>query len=137
MTSSDERLSAAGEARGREILETVLRAARRQRKRRLAVRGAIMLLPCALAGMLIIHRNPPEVAPPIVAQQSRENVAGIRVEFVRDEPGIAKRLAAPESRIAVEYLDDERLLDLLARGGHSAGIVRSAGRVTLVLDGEM
>lgn len=137
MNSSDDHLSEVGEARRREILATVLRAARQQRRRRLALRGAIVLVPCMLAGMLIVRANRPAAAPPIAAQQPREDVAGIRVEYLHDEPGIAKRLAAPESKLVVEYLDDERLLDLLAREGHPAGIVRSAGRATLVLGGEM
>lgn len=127
-------LSPTGAAR-RDALRTALQGAvvRRRRTRRALRAGAAAALLAALAWFAwpATIRAPLVPAPP----SDRLSIAHADFVVVCDDPGIVARCAAPASALAAEtWVDDDALLDLLARAGRPTGLLRTGRRVVLTED---
>ena len=117
-------LSAAGAARRAGMLPVLMREAVLRGRRRVAWRGAAAAT--LAAGLLVASLVPPHSPAPPAA------VPGVRIEIVRDDPGILARLAPPSPPVPPEtWVDDDQLLSLLASAERSTGLIRTSGRVIL------
>jgi hypothetical protein len=121
-------LSEAGTVRRNALRVALVQRMQRTRRARRGLQ-ATLLVGAALLVALGFGRGrgtgdlqpPPAVAP----------TAWLRVQFVRDEPGIVDRLRLPAGPSAVQRLADEDLLLALRRSGREVGIVRLAGELRL------
>jgi hypothetical protein len=124
-------LTSAGHARKALILARAFRAQRWRVRRRRAAKGAGATL--ALVALVAIGRiglaPAPTTAPPPDAPTIVETP---RYEVIRTTPSAYDRFAVTNIDSNVTIIDDDELLDLLAKRGDRAGIVRAQGRTRIV-----
>jgi hypothetical protein len=142
---SELELTPRGRARREQILNMAIQQARRRRRRRWARRGGAAAIALLVIGLATLH-IPRPVAPPLKTNEttgthatppkiptpSRAPSTKVVIERIQTDPTITRRLAVPQTPPRWERLDDDRLLQELAKAGKPAGLVKIDGRVTLV-----
>ena len=139
---SDLDLSPSGQARRDHILELAIRQARRQRRRRQAIRVGILGFVLVGVGVALLHTLPAplnqpgtstaKVSPPGISPVDRPRPTKVVIERVQTDPLIVRRLAVPPVVLKCERIDDDQLLQALAEAGKPAGLLRMNGQVTLL-----
>ena len=137
-------LSPQGHARRDQILELALCQVRRRRRRRKALRVGVLCV--ALAGIGVAafrtshspldHPESPPIAkvsiPRATLPIDRASPKKIVIECVQTDPTIVRRLAAPRVAPKWELIDDDQLLQELAKAGKPAGLARIDGQAMLL-----
>ncbi|MGA2257081.1 MAG: hypothetical protein ABSG53_20710 [Thermoguttaceae bacterium] len=139
----DFELSPLGQARHDRILELALHQARRQRRRRLAVRAGIIFFALVGIGMALLHVLRSPLDPPrastanesiahVLSPAERPGARKVIIERIETDPTIARRLAVPSAAPKWEQIDDDQLSQELAKAGRPAGLAKIGGHVTLI-----
>jgi hypothetical protein len=144
----DFELTPLGQARHDQILELALRQARRQRRRRQAVRAGILCFALVGIGVALFHaiRSPldrpaastaEESIPRVLSPVNRSGMGKMTVERIETDPTIARRLAVPPAAPKWEQIDDDQLCQELAKAQRPAGLAKIGGQVTLIFHNQL
>lgn len=135
----DTELSPAARARQREMLPILLRAARARRRRRRITRSAAAAIPMLTVGALIwAQRSPaPTGSIPVVSTRdgtidaAGQDARAVNIVRVADDSTLLDLWRVHAVPVMPARIDDDELLEALARDGHRDGLVMVGGRTML------
>jgi hypothetical protein len=139
----DFELSPQGQAKHDEILQLAFRQARRQRRRRRAIRAGVLCIALGVISVALLSLPRMPLDPPrtstakasvtsVLPPGKRPNTGETIIERIETDPTIARRLAVPPAAPKWEQIDDDQLSQELAKAGQPAGLAKIGGKVTLI-----